>query len=770
MTVKALVGPDGLTRYFKEMKKGDQTKMVEIEKPADTYEPEIKPEIKTPESMPHGMSQAAIDSRNRKIKSKNMYEQSLIGDEHGQMLKKQAEEMGGFTAGAIGAGHTINKLGAGIADIADAGLDYLPFYNRKEEAKKRRDDRKVEQAKLDNMYRHVSMENPGSSVIGEAIPYIATSMMTSPLVNAFGREGTRLAGNVFNKYGDKVEDINNMIQASESSLGKLAAPYANKFKVNTNNSRRIKPLKTDAYNTAGSLANTAGVGALEGTAHYDMSAMEGAGNSVIGGVMGTGSPVRMLERVNNRNSPYMQSLIEKYEDAGMRVSPGMKMGNTRLQRNESAMNSHPEYTDYMKAVRDHNDEFFTDRIASAIGMKKKEGTTEFTPDDFNNHRADLKASLEANQAGTVGRFLPEDGVKTNTRLDRLSKSNSPRDKATMAELKSFQDEMRRMSSPNRDSKTGRMNAWTYDGAKFQDLNSRLRARRTEANSQGQTNKELSDGLGEMIDALETSITRGMDHGGTVNPANWRRDNERYALTELFKDSGVNPTGSINLDSLSNRLMSGGEAARTVSSSGGQIKELQDIIKMNYIKNNQAGSDMSGVEMMANSAGNKVNPVGDMATSVSLAMDPRRRMFTDLYMRGWPLTKGLKPGTSRQVSRASAQAGGPLEMMDRFTESATSSFTDDGKGISPKATISDMLGLKPSKAPKTLDDFIEYNKPQEKSAMSGVIESLEDGSAEDAFLELLLRKGRANENSPLTFKEKQRRKREELLRNYNLGVK
>jgi hypothetical protein len=229
---------------------------------------------------------------------------------------------------------------------------------------------------------------------------------------------------------------------------------------------------------------------------------------------------------------------------------------------------------------------------------------------------------------------------------------------------------------------------------------------SDAQAPGNPNSELVEGLQELVFSLDNSIKRGMkDSTGKVNAKPWMKANEDYALTQLVKEAGVTPTGKIDLDGLSNALMSGTEAARTVTNSGGKIKNLQELVKMNYIAKNQAGSDMSGVEMMNNSAGNKLKSGMNIVTGDKLAMNPLRRLFTDQYMKGYPLTEGLGIGTSRQVSRGLAQAGGPLEAMDRFAESGIQAMGGEG---SPKDAILKMLGAKP-KGDKSLKDFQDLVK-------------------------------------------------------------
>lgn len=206
-----------------------------------------------------------------------------------KLLKQTAVETSPLEAMFVSSGREFNKLGAGTADIADAGLEQIGS----KDATKRMQDRATEQSRLDEQYSYLEKEHPMMTLFGSVLPYIATAPLgvTSKGVQT----ATHLAAptNILN---------------SVANIGKIGV-------------------------------REGAIGAAEGAAHYDTSAGEGALWGAGGGLLGNRLG-RTMGGASKELSPELQRIVDFAVDNDIFMSPGLRTGDLGLQQMDSALRTH----------------------------------------------------------------------------------------------------------------------------------------------------------------------------------------------------------------------------------------------------------------------------------------------------------------------------------------------------------------------------------------------------------------------------------------------
>lgn len=610
---------------------------------------------------------------------------------------KNVDEMGFLDQALVSGGREVDKLLAGVGDIKDFGLNAMDqgseavnnSLNVLPSAMKavgggieqlltgetefadqfdpttsmdRSVARRGEQRGKDEAYKIFQEEvNPVAEIAGQMLPYMVTGHLAGPTARtgaAAIQSGAQRAGTEAVKGSGRLRSIIQRQAAKGNQLAKevdsdIIEPIAKKLQ-----RQGVKPKIADPYNkgTMNEIIASAGIGAGEGTVHYDDNPIQGAIGSMVGTVAGKTPIHRVLERAPDANSKANREVLDWAKSKGFRVLPGMDVNSKKMQRFESALRSDDKFSDVMAQVDDANQEVIT-RIAGETAGIPPTAMKDITPEVLGKHMQDLSAQYQDLEAKSVGRLNRADIDRMSDHLQQFSKLKSKAGKENYAVVKDYFDQFRNMSKMGRDRR-GRMTKATFNGTDYQKLRSRIKSAADDA--YGQENSQLSAALRDMVKSLDNGIERGIkDFGGEASAQQWKDLNERYAMSNLLMESGMTPTGGVDMNKLTSKLM-GSDAKRTLLEDGGAIKDLQKLVKLNYIQSKQAGSDLSGTMMGAHQQGAQSENQAFLRTPWSMRVPLLSRARAAAYRSGYPSKTGLlnlKPGQSSQLTRAAEQGGG-----------------------------------------------------------------------------------------------------------------
>lgn len=281
-----------------------------------------------------------------------------------EMLLQNANDMSFGKAALIGAGREFDKLGSGIADLFDTGMEYLGS----EDATVRRADRAADQKQKDELFDPLGEERWVATSVGSVLPYLAT--LPIGMTSGAARATTSLAPN-------------------------LAKEAGKRFLLET------------------------GAGAATGAAHYDDTALSGAawgaGGNVAGKWMGD-----LLGGAKKHLRGDEEKVIKFAKDNKLYVPPGMATGNQSLQQMDRALQTHRLTSDKVADKLDQSKRVENSIIAKEMGGPKADWLTD---DYMEAQRKRITDKMDELVAGSKG-DVTEDMAYTGSRIveDYVGKS------------------------------------------------------------------------------------------------------------------------------------------------------------------------------------------------------------------------------------------------------------------------------------------------------------------------------------------------------------
>lgn len=557
----------------------------------------------------------------------------LGDDDFRRMMREQASDMGGFESTMVHAGREVDKLGAGLADIADVGRgmfgeDILTNLDR-------RDKRAEDQAYKDKAFEGLDMESSFSG-IGAMLPYMVTGVGSAPIataagrgIQAAGRGAGRVAGTTGRAAAAEAKTAADIIKSQYKKIQPKLPPKMDEAiqgglqKVGNKYQTEIgKPLE-DALThikNRGEIPNAfrgnplqetigAGtLGAVEGGAHYDEIMGEGALSSILG--YGSGKAVKnKLSQAPNLNSPGENAIIDKWKKMGYRPSPGMETGLPEIQKVSSNARTDSKFASGVKGYDDANLDVISKVAAEASGMDAKV-LRNITPDEMKAHVGDLKAQYEAMEAKTSG--IPnQDSLDEVTGL--LDDYSTPVQNKLMRIIESMEG--------------------GYEGKEYKNIRKEVKDAYNAANQHG---KDEKDAYRILLDTLDDSIEAGIEASGEGLSQQWRDLNEKYAMTHFMLNNGMNAAGGIEPKKIATKLMST-DAERLLTGRGGRIGKFHDIAQISAIESKQAGGGLGNMNVDA-LPGDEVP--GLFSTPSVAQMGPLRAAKFQAFMKGYPNKTGL----------------------------------------------------------------------------------------------------------------------------------
>lgn len=536
------------------------------------------------------IQQKSVDANNEKS-------QAIRNNQ--SMLDKiaQADKQGWIEGILRGADNTINEFSTGIEDLADKHLPsaisdvlaYRPFGENGLTPEQRIARRKTEMEANNEDQVARTLANPAATTIGSMLPYFGTGRIAELGIDAVANAVSPITKQLVQKSIGTVGRLEGNAGGSIGELGRKANLELSRMKQ--------KPYFTNDFRERFKYGMKMPViGAAEGSLNYNQSAGEGALYSTLGILPGTVGPLRMFNRVENVSDANRRAIIDEMHGKGFALTPGVRTANRQMQVEEAGMKNSDVLGDfYHQNIARVNQRKVTELAGDAMGLNGKNRDT-WSQAELSAHLDDLSNQYKNLEANTTGRLTPAHMKATADLLDDLKPMNGPTGprrntsaeaKAVYNRVKSFADEIRSESTAG-PGVSGIQNR-SFTGSQYQKWRSKIQNATTEAYQSG--NRELGDALSKLRQNLDSALESGMNK---KTAAEWKDLNERYAMTNLVMNKGMNSTGKVDADMIENAMMADGEAIRTLTGKGGRIKNLQDIARYNNVLKDVEGGSLTGL--------------------------------------------------------------------------------------------------------------------------------------------------------------------------------
>lgn len=510
----------------------------------------------------------------------------------------QADKQGWLEGILKGAGNTLNEFGQGAEQLVDQYLpesvsnvlNYRPFGGENGLTPEQRIERRQKEMEASNEDQLVrTIANPVSTTVGSMLPYFGTGRAAELGIDAVANAVSPITKQLVQKSIGTVGRLEGSAGGSIGELGRKANLELSRMKE--------KPYFTNDFRERFKYGMKMPViGAAEGSLNYNQTAGEGALYSTLGILPGTVGPLRMFNRVENVSDANRRAIIDEMHGKGFALTPGVRTANRQMQTEEAGMKNSDSLGDfYHQNIARVNQRKVTEMAGDAMGLNGKNRDT-WSQAELSAHLDDLSKQYKNLEANTTGKLTPVHMKATDDLLDDLKPMNGPTGprrntsaeaKAVYNRVKSFADEIRSESTAG-PGVSGIQNR-TFTGSQYQKWRSKIQNATTEAYQSG--NRELGDALSKLRKNLDSALESGMNK---KTAAEWKDLNERYAMTNLVMNKGMNSPGKVDADMIENAMMAEGEAIRTLTGKGGRIKNLQDIARYNYILKDVEGGSLTGL--------------------------------------------------------------------------------------------------------------------------------------------------------------------------------
>lgn len=625
--------------------------------------------VTTPAMLPYGMPPALVEATKRTTERKIKKIDDIRNDPRLMAQYKFAKDTPSSVAGLVSVGSELNALGSGVSDLID---QYLPGHvadllnyrvggDNSMGVKERIAAREKEMGQAKEMQEILDIAHPFATMAGKAAPYLLTEAVGAPLLNAAGRGIKRGVNKVVDPALERLERYEANAAKSDAPIvrasNNIVSPIIDAGRYIQKNVSGDK----EYSNAVKALIRAPALGAAEGGANYNDTALSGAMASTIGQLGGNTSMFTNLGRTHNRLSTSERQALRTATRSGYHATPGMKTGNLEMQAFESGLRSEPGYRTSMQSLDVENETAKVRMASKAMGIDdSKVLEKDFTPEVLGDHLTNLKKEYTNLENTTTG-HLNMSGLRESQKIiDELRPGLRSRDVDERARYNKvmaiFDDFRQKNSTVSRDAR-GRFDGYKFDGKEYQNIRSRIQDEATQAYRKG--DDRLGDKLIQMKEILDKSLTRGMNKSTAKE---WKDLNERYAMTEIVMNNGLDGLGGIDTRKLTNHLMSDAEAKRTLLGQGNRIKHLQAIEKIGVLE------DRMHKGMGWNGTGTDV-PTGKVSMAqrimqmpITSTLSPTKRASMGMYLSGFPSVTGYtglpKPLISSMI-RANAQGGGVL---------------------------------------------------------------------------------------------------------------
>lgn len=567
-----------------------------------------------------------------------------------QQMKAEVQGMSYPEKVIIAAGHETDKLLSGTMDTIDT---VRGMFGDSDAAIKRQFNRSNEQAELDQAYAPFK-DNAGilPQLTGGALPYVLDSVLLGPqFVKGAGKvlnaadKGVRVAARTTGEAG---KTIIQKLAEQPGAVGRLGTRMQEEWvqpiqKIASRLKHQIP--ESDPFRP-GMMKNILGdiaLGGVEGLLHYDNSVADGALASGMGSI--SGQVIKpYLHRLPSFYNDNEKRLIEWGKDRGYKFLPGMESGHRGHQMFEQDLRGSSSWTDVINQI-DRNNDFITNRIAfEQLGVPPGQ-LKDLNPDVLKKHMDTLSSEYENFIKGTKVRIEPEDLKPIRDQVALLEAVDTKSAKKVVATAKDYLgklEELRSTQLPTRDPLTGRMQKSAFGGEAYQAFRKDIKSAINQAYEKKDT--QLAEALTPILKTIDVGIERGAkDFGGEVGAAQWKDLNERWALSNLLMEEGMDDLGMVSGKKLSTHFMGSDPKRYLMETAGPRMNELFKAAKLEHMTRNQAsGGLFDEANGLMHNPGKKSTIENLLSSPVAPAASftgiPQLAM--GLYKRGFPTSTGL----------------------------------------------------------------------------------------------------------------------------------
>lgn len=503
-----------------------------------------------------------------------------------------------------------NKLGAGIADIYDSIKQRLGGAETVQEATESRAERERVQTSDDIIYDALSEEHPGAMLTGAVLPYMATLPVSS------AASAVRGGAAAISKVTGKT--IPKMLQRQVAKDVSHIAPKTGLLH------------GTKEFGKAATKEGS--IGALEGAAHYDDTALSGAAFGV-GGAAGGKIAGNVFGGNMNKLSVEDQRIVDWAKKNKLYVPPGMATGDTALQQMDGALATHrltaDKVNDALRESKRKENQLVTSEIAKNYSdIEPADILSNSWMDNAFETVGDKMDDLVANTMGEVSDDLAlksTDIVESYRRVD------------ADGEVKKILSDWERRFYNLADS--GEL----IDGKQYQQWSKDLRRA---ADNSRKTNSELSHALRSMKGVLDDSIEEGLEGS---KKADWNKVRKDFALLsemDKLKDKtrikGINESGHVDMEKLAKKFRA-----------SPAVNNLSEVARLR--KHQQASSlgtsAMLGRALVPYKPSESVGAAMLLGSRLPKGVPFIPDLLTGAYMSGYPHATGALPFLGRHTTRA-----------------------------------------------------------------------------------------------------------------------
>ena len=507
-----------------------------------------------------------------------------------QAAQQVAQDTGTGEAILVGAGRTLDKLGSGTMDLFDRFSKYLGS----SEADKSMQEREAEQQMRDESYRALEEEKPVATFTGEALPYLAT--LPIGMTGGGARTATHLAA---------------------------------------------EPAKNIA---ARNIARESAIGAAEGAAHYDDTALSGAlwgsvggaGGQMIGNILGGKAKVL---------NPESQRIVDFAKKEGMYVPPGMATGDRKLQQIDQALATHRSTADKIADKRFKDKQIENRIISEELGGPKADI---LSVDYLNDQRSRIKGDMDKLVSNTEGKVTEDMAYRATKVIDEYKLSNP--DMKSKPILDKFEQQLYDMADSGD----------TLTGKQYQDYTKRLNKAASSQYSSPMGDRDLAKALSDISSIYDDAIEEGLS---SSKKSDWNKSRKQYALLsaiEKTKEQTTDKTG---------HGVEGFVNTKKLAKNFKASDKINKLAEVQRLRDAQAGSSL-GTSGLVAKAMNVTEPASAIGPAMLLGgrassrvgLGPINNLVTDLYTMGYPHATGALPIFGRKYTEPMLQRGVARSLM------------------------------------------------------------------------------------------------------------
>jgi len=570
---------------------------------------------------------------------------------------KEARDMPFLNKSAIVAGRESDKLMAGAGDVGDflqdvvlpkgrTGIRAFDIFDKHRKALadtpiERTIARAEDQGSKDEVYREFD-ENKGGAAIAAMAPYLVSGATAGPLATKTAQSavtnlakgaqaGIRSGKGLFSRGVDKLASGTAFPFLGKKMKKEWTDPMLLKSIAKGN-----RPPKGETWRKGflGDVLGGGGLGLVEGGIHYDNNPIEGSIAGMGGSVTGRFLRPFLSKRPVSYSSAD-QKIIQEAEGLGMDFFPGGKYGHRGDQAFEAGLRSSKTWGEPLARYDRANAVAMNRQAYKAMGVPKDK-IDQMTPEALHSHVTGLKKEYETLVDGSTGRFSSDSINKIRKGGKSFINDFSEAGMKAKGVVDSRLNDIMGRVHNTRDMLTGKYRPATFSGKDYQSMSQSIK---DELDGLYKNNDMVSyNALKKVQKELDNAMDNGISYGGKTSSADWKDLNERYAMSRLLIDKGMDITGKFDAEQFGKYLMSK-DAYRTLTGQGGRIKPLQKMARANYLSKGEAGSDMTGTGF-GDHRGKMSHMQGFLTEGWGRNMPMIDAAYLSMYKKGWPARHGL----------------------------------------------------------------------------------------------------------------------------------